>query len=344
MQKDLKAIAAPLVAWYQSHKRELPWRRDKNPYHVWISEIMLQQTRIEAVIEHYYAFMAALPDVASLAAVEEEKLLKLWEGLGYYSRARNLKKAAVKIMEDFGGTFPRSKKELLTLPGIGDYTAGAIASICFGEPVPAVDGNVLRVLARLRADDSDVLLPETKKRAEALISEIIPAQAGDFNEGIMELGETVCLPNGLPLCDRCPLKAHCLAYENGLCAELPVRIKKTKRKTEKKTVFIFTAPGGETAVAKRGDKGLLAGLFELPNTEGFLSESEMRAFAEKQGLAVKNIAFIKDTKHIFTHIEWKLKVYELKVENKNDSYLWCTEAQLRDTYALPTAFSKCRKR
>ena len=343
MQNDLKQIAAPLVAWYKENKRELPWRRDKNPYHVWVSEIMLQQTRIEAVIEHYYAFMAALPDVASLAAVEEERLLKLWEGLGYYSRARNLKKAAVKIMEEFGGTFPQTKKELLTLPGIGDYTAGAIASICFNEPVPAVDGNVLRVLARLQADARNVLLPETKKSAEALITEIIPAAAGDFNEGIMELGETVCLPSGLPLCSKCPLQAYCKAYREGLTDTLPVRIKTGGRKTEQKTVFLFTAPGGKIAIHKRGDKGLLAGLFELPNTAGFLSEAEIRTFAAEQGLEVKNITFSKDTKHIFTHIEWQLKVYEVLVENTNQNYIWCSEAQLRDTYALPTAFSKCNR-
>lgn len=341
MQEDVKQIAAPLVAWYRENKRELPWRRDKNPYHVWISEIMLQQTRIEAVIEHYYAFMEALPDVASLAAVEEEKLLKLWEGLGYYSRARNLKKAAIKIMDEFGGEFPKTKKELLTLPGIGDYTAGAIASICFNEPVPAVDGNVLRVLARLRADVRNVLLPETKKSAEALITEIIPADAGDFNEGIMELGETVCLPNGLPLCDKCPLYAYCKAYHEGLTDTLPVRIKTGGRKTEQKTVFLFTTPTGKTAIHKRGDKGLLAGLFELPNTEGFLGEAQIKTFAAEQDLQVKNITFLKDTKHIFTHIEWKLKVYEVLVENTNKTYIWCTPTELHDTYALPTAFSKC---
>ena len=343
MQDNIKQIAAPLVAWYKENKRELPWRRDKNPYHVWVSEIMLQQTRIEAVIEHYYAFMAALPDVASLAAVEEERLLKLWEGLGYYSRARNLKKAAMKIMNDFGGTFPQTKKELLTLPGIGDYTAGAIASICFNEPVPAVDGNVLRVLARLQADARNVLLPETKKSAEALITEIIPAAAGDFNEGIMELGETVCLPSGLPLCSKCPLQAYCKAYREGLTETLPVRIKTGGRKTEQKTVFLFTAPGGKVAIHKRGDKGLLAGLFELPNTAGFLSEAEIRAFAAEQGLRVKDITFTKDAKHIFTHIEWQLKVYEVLVENTNKNYIWCSEAQLHDTYALPTAFSKCKR-
>ena len=341
MQDDLKQIATPLVAWYRENKRELPWRRDKNPYHVWISEIMLQQTRIEAVIEHYYAFMAVLPDVASLAAVEEERLLKLWEGLGYYSRARNLKKAAIKIMDEFGGEFPKTKKELLTLPGIGDYTAGAIASICFNEPVPAVDGNVLRVLARLRADARNVLLPETKKSAEALITEIIPADAGDFNEGIMELGETVCLPNGLPLCNQCPLCAYCKAYHEGLTDTLPVRIKTGGRKIEQKTVFLFTTLTGETAIHKRDDKGLLAGLFELPNTEGFLGEAQIKTFAAEQGLQVKNITFLKDTKHIFTHIEWKSKVYEVLVENTNKTYIWCTPAELRDTYALPTAFSKC---
>ncbi|MBR2591069.1 MAG: A/G-specific adenine glycosylase [Clostridia bacterium] len=341
MQENLQTIAQPLVRWYQDNKRMLPWRQDKDPYHVWVSEIMLQQTRIEAVCEHYYAFMQALPAVSELAAVEEEKLLKLWEGLGYYSRARNLKKAAQVIMEEYGGIFPRTYAQLVKLPGIGQYTAGAIASICFNERVPAVDGNVLRVLARVRADDKNVLLPETKKSAEALIAAIIPEEAGDFNEGIMELGETICLPNALPLCNKCPIQGQCKAYAESLTAELPVRIKTTTRKKVQKTVLIFESESGEIAIEKRESKGLLAGLYALPNTDSFLSEAQIKAFSREQGLKAKDITFCKDTKHLFTHIEWNMKVYRVKVADKNTHYTWCTAEDLRDTYALPTAFSKC---
>lgn len=341
MSKNLSAIAAPLVEWYQSNRRTLPWREDKNPYHVWVSEIMLQQTRIEAVIEHYYAFMAALPTLSDLAAVEEEKLLKLWEGLGYYSRARNLKKAAVKIMSDFGGDFPRDFKTLRTLPGIGDYTAGAIASICFGEQVPAVDGNVLRVLARITADETNVLLPETKKKAEALLKTIIPPQAGDFNEGLMELGETICLPNTLPLCERCPLREYCEARKQEKTADLPVRIKETKRKVQKMTVFILRDESGCTAIRKREEKGLLAGLFELPHVDGFLSEAAAQQQAADWGLEALSVSAPEQTKHIFTHIEWQMRCYRLEVKNKNCAFIFAGAQELNDSYALPTAFGKC---
>ena len=341
MHKDLQPIAVPLVAWFGKNKRELPWRQDKNPYHVWVSEIMLQQTRIEAVIEHYYAFMAALPTVESLAAVPEERLLKLWEGLGYYSRARNLKKAAQVIMETYGGNFPQEYAALVKLPGIGAYTAGAIASICFNEKVPAVDGNVLRVLARLQADRSNVLDPAVKKAAEALIHDILPDDAGDFNEGIMELGETVCLPNGLPLCDKCPLKNYCKAYRQNITAELPVRIKKTQRRLEEKTVFLFYSPQGELALNKRGDSGLLAGLYELPNVDSFLEENCIAARARQWGLEPLEITYLKDCKHIFTHIEWQMRCYTVRVKEKNESFDWCTAEALESDYALPTAFAKC---
>ncbi|MBQ6381382.1 MAG: A/G-specific adenine glycosylase [Clostridia bacterium] len=341
MQQNLQAIAAPLVAWYQENKRLLPWRRDKDPYHVWVSEIMLQQTRIEAVTEHYFAFMAALPTVQHLAEVPEERLLKLWEGLGYYSRARNLKKAAQVIVETYGGSFPRSYAELIKLPGIGQYTAGAIASICFNEKVPAVDGNVLRVLARLQADSSNVLLPETKKRAEGLLRAIMPEEAGDFNEGLMELGETVCLPNGLPLCESCPLSAQCRAHAENRTAELPVRIKKTQRKKEQKTVFLFYSPQGELALRKRPAKGLLAGLYELPHVDTFLEEPGVRAQAQQWGLEPTEIAFLKDCKHLFTHIEWQMRCFTVAVKEKNDQFDWCTAESLESDYALPTAFAKC---
>ena len=254
---------------------------------------------------------------------------------------RNLKKAAEVIANEHGGAFPRTFKELVKLPGIGDYTAGAIASICFNEKVPAVDGNVLRVLSRVRADDANVLEAKTKKSAEALLRSIMPEQAGAFNEALMELGETVCLPNGAPLCADCPLAYLCLAHQKGLEEKLPVRIKKTTRKKEDKTVFIFKTPDGKIALEKRPDKGLLSGLYQLPNVNGYLSESEVIAQAKEWNLGVKGICFTKNIKHIFTHIEWHLKCFEIPVENTNSQFVWCRESEREAQFALPTAFLKC---
>ena len=342
-EENIHKIALPLTEWYRANKRSLPWRQDKEPYHVWISEIMLQQTRIEAVIEHYYAFMTALPEIKSLAEVEEETLLKLWEGLGYYSRARNLKKAAITIMEEYGGEFPTRYEQLKKLPGIGEYTAGAIASICFNERVPAVDGNVLRVLARLREDKSNVLLAETKKKAEALLREIIPDSAGEFNEGLMELGETVCLPNGTPLCSRCPLREWCKSRQAGTAEALPVRIKTSGRRTQEKSVFILQSERGNIALLKRDSKGLLAGLYELPNTDTVLTDEAALEYIRRLEPGAKNAQCIKQTKHIFTHIEWRMKVFFVPVSKQSEHFVWSSAEELEKKYALPTAFQKCLK-
>ena len=253
MSKSLSPIVEPLLNWFDQNKRELPWRRDKEPYHVWISEIMLQQTRIEAVMGYYARFLDALPDVESLSRVDDDALMKLWEGLGYYSRARNLKKAAVVITEEYGGEFPQAFIELKKLPGIGEYTAGAIASICFDEKVPAVDGNVLRVIARVQGSRDNVLLPQTKKSVTEQLRKIMPQRAGAFNEALMELGELVCLPNGAPLCESCPLQEHCTAFKKGLTEQIPVRVKKMKRRRADKSVFMITDPDGRIAIEKRPD-------------------------------------------------------------------------------------------
>ena len=343
MQRSIAAIAPPLVAWYQANKRPLPWRQDKEPYHVWISEIMLQQTRIEAVMQYYRRFMEALPTVESLSAVSEEELLKLWEGLGYYSRARNLKKAATMIMTDFNGVFPSSYAQLIKLPGIGEYTAGAIASICFNEQVPAVDGNVLRVISRLTASHKNVLLPEVKKETEAMLRAIIPPQAGDFNEGLMELGEMICLPNTIPLCGECPLADYCLARQQGIAAELPVRIKQMKRKKEEKTVFLLVTPNGDIAVEKRPAKGLLSSMYQLPNSEGFLDEAAINAQLNEWGLTPVDIVFLKDAKHVFTHIDWLMKGWRVTVEAPSERFTWASPQALAEQYPLPTAFQKFLK-
>lgn len=343
MQSSLKQIIQPLIEWFENNKRELPWRLDRDPYHVWISEIMLQQTRIEAVIRYYARFMDALPDVKSLAAVDDDALMKLWEGLGYYSRARNLKKAAQKIMSDFGGRFPNTYADIITLPGIGEYTAGAIASICFDEAVPAVDGNVLRVITRVTADKANVLLPETKKRITAMLKEIMPPQSGAFNEGLMELGENVCLPNGAPSCKSCPIRQYCAAYRENLTDVIPVRVKAIKRRSADKTVFLIRTADGRIAIEKRPDKGLLSGLYQLPNIDGYYSEKELCNILSDWGLRVTQLRHLKDAKHVFTHIDWFMKGVSVTVEGPNDCFLWVTEDELKSAYPLPTAFQKLLK-
>ena len=338
MQDHLQKIVEPLLAWFAQNKRSFPWREDRQPYHVWISEIMLQQTRIEVVKKRYVDFIRELPDLERLSLVDDDRLLKLWEGLGYYSRAKNLKKAAQLMMQMYGGDFPRTYAQLIKLPGIGEYTAGAIASICFNERVPAVDGNVLRVITRVTGDRRDVLLPATKKDIAGRIRAIMPAQAGDFNEALMELGETVCLPNGAPDCERCPLRRDCAAYRDGLTDEIPLRVKKQTRRKENKTVLVMAAPSGSIAIEKRPDKGLLSGLYQLPNLDGFYTEEALRQTLMQNGIQPVEITFLKQAKHVFTHIDWIMRGYRVLVACESDRYQWASARELDEQYALPTAF------
>ena len=334
----MQAIIQPLLEWFEQNKRQLPWRQDREPYHVWISEIMLQQTRIEAVMGYYARFISALPDVQALSEADDDRLLKLWEGLGYYSRARNLKKAALVIQNEHGGHFPQTFAALRRLPGIGDYTAGAIASICFGERVPAVDGNVLRVHARVTGSHENVLLPAVKKSVTAALTELMPVEAGSFNEALMELGETVCLPTS-PCCGNCPLKSLCYAYQNDRTAELPVRIKQQKRRSERLTVLVLTAPNGRLAIEKRGD-GLLSGMYQLPNVIGHYSEEEIKSLLTAWRLEPLSVTFLKNAKHVFTHIDWLMQGWQVAVKEQNDSFLWVSRQELQNAYPLPTAFRK----
>ena len=336
--KDLREIAAPLLTWFTDNRRALPWREDRDPYHVWISEIMLQQTRIEAVKKYYARFTEALPDIRSLSECPEEKLLKLWEGLGYYSRARNLQKAARMIVTEFGGRFPERYEQIVTLPGVGEYTAGAIASLCFNEKVTAVDGNVLRVLSRLTGDRRNVLLPETKKAVTKDLAAALPEQTGAFNEALMELGELVCLPNGAPLCGECPLKEICTACRDGLTEELPVRIKQTKRRKEEKTILLIEDGEGRIAIEKRSEPGLLSGMYQFPNVNGFLTEQEIAALLTEWGMEPLSVTFDRDAKHVFTHIDWLMKGWRIKVRAPGESFLWASPQELAQTYPLPTAF------
>ncbi|MCR5791401.1 MAG: A/G-specific adenine glycosylase [Lachnospiraceae bacterium] len=333
----LQEIIGPLTGWYSINARPLPWREAPSPYHVWLSEIMLQQTRIEAVIPYYHRFLSAFPDIASLAAAEEDSVLKLWQGLGYYSRARNLHRAAGQIMTEHGGVFPDSYEKIKKLAGIGEYTAGAIASIAFGIPVPAVDGNVLRVLSRLLCDERDVLLPETKKAVTGELLEIMPKkEPGIFNEALMELGETVCLPNGIPLCQECPLRNDCLACKEGRESSLPVRTAKKTRRIEKRVVFLIRN-GDRFVLHKREKKGLLAGLWELPGIEG-----EEPVLPKEWGFSVISLTKSIEARHIFTHLEWHMRLYiaETAADTLPDpeSWVFTDKASLTESYALPSAF------
>ena len=338
--KELNELPLPLLLWYRDNKRTLPWRSDPTPYHVWLSEIMLQQTRVAAVLDYYRRFLETAPTVADLAALPEDQLMKLWQGLGYYSRARNLQKAARVIMEDHGGVFPNTYDEIRALPGVGDYTAGAVSSIAFHLPRPAVDGNVLRVSARICADRGDISTPAMKKKVTAALAEIIPLDApGDFNQAMMELGATVCLPNGAPLCDRCPAREFCRARKEALTGELPVKAPKKPRRIEGRNVFLLFH-GDRVALRQRPKKGLLAGLWEYPNTEG-----DRDGFLSGLGLEPEGLRMAAAGKHIFTHIEWHMTGWagELAAEELPEGWVWADRAALRDVYAVPNAFQSFRE-
>lgn len=329
----------PLLSWYQENRRYLPWREEVSPYRTWISEIMLQQTRVEAVKPYFERFMAELPDIKALAMVEEDRLLKLWEGLGYYSRARNLKKAAEQVMEEYGGRMPGDYGKLLKLPGIGSYTAGAIASIAFGIPVPAVDGNVLRVISRVTADRSDILSQSVKKQMEADLKAVMPEkEPGIYNQALIELGALVCIPNGQPKCGECPLKPVCLTEKQGLFDEIPYKAPKKKRRIEEKTVLLLEC-GAQIALRKRDDKGLLASLYEYPNLEHHLGQQEV---LDRFGISYEDVAAVEElpwSKHIFSHIEWHMTGYRIVLrEPASLPVLWVEKEKLKRDYPVPGAF------
>ena len=315
-EQRLAAMAGPLLDWYDTHKRTLPWRGTGDPYQVWVSEIMLQQTRVAAVLPYYQRWMEALPTVEALAAADEEQLMKLWQGLGYYSRARNMHKAALMIVNTCGGRFPEEEKDLLKLPGIGDYTAGAIASIAFGRAVPAVDGNVLRVAARVAGLQEDIMDPAVRKKIRALMERAMSQdRPGEYNQALMDLGATVCLPKAAPACARCPLSGLCEAERLGLQAALPVRTKKAGRRREELTVYLLWRDG-TVALRKRPEQGLLAGLWEFPHVPGALEEDAAARPLAEWGLVPVEWRRKITAKHIFTHVEWHMTGYLLTVRDR----------------------------
>lgn len=330
----LARLPGLLVPWFLREKRDLEWRNDPTPYRVWISEIMLQQTRVEAVKPYYDRFLAELPDVAALASVDETRLLKLWEGLGYYRRVRNLQAAAKKIVREHGGVFPDSYDGVRGLPGIGDYTAGAILSIAFGKPFPAVDGNVLRVMTRLAASRADIDSPKLRKELTAALAEVYPpGRCGEFTQSLMELGATVCLPNGAPLCAACPLAGICLASRQGLTDEIPVRKAKAVRPVKKFDVVVLRDAAGRFAVRRRPETGLLAGLYEFPNLEGRHGETAL-----KEAFRADRMRKAGAARHIFTHVEWDMTLYLAETSNPSGGFEWVPRSALQSETAIPSAF------
>ncbi len=331
-----------LLHWFEYNRRILPWREDPTPYHVWVSEIMLQQTRVEAVKGYYDRFLTYLPEIKDLAQATEETLLKLWEGLGYYNRVRNMQKAALVIMEQYDGEMPGDYEKLRGLPGIGDYTAGAIASIAFGLPYPAVDGNVLRVMSRIACNRADITKDATKRTLTEDLKSIMPKESGDFNQSLMELGATVCIPNGKPLCEQCPVMHLCRAFQNGQEMQLPVKAPKKERRIEKRTVYLVFL-GDKVLLHRREEKGLLAGLWEFPNC--------IREKSNRKG---------KKAKHIFSHVEWHMEGIRIEVQNREEMteqehleywrqqlaegpeeqerWVFATVKEMKEKYPIPSAF------
>ena len=338
----LDEMVQPLVAWYHEHKRTLPWREQKNPYYIWISEIMLQQTRVEAVKPFFKRFIQALPTIPDLAECPEDQLLKLWEGLGYYNRVRNIQRAAVVVTEKYNGQLPADYELLLALPGIGEYTAGAIASIAYQIPVPAVDGNVLRVISRIMESDEDIMKQSLRNKMRESLLHVMPQEKpGDFNQALMELGATVCVPNSAPKCELCPVMPLCTAKAHGKELELPVKSKAKARRIEEKTVLIIQ-DGERVAIRKRPAKGLLAGLYELPNYPGYQTDEEILEQMKKYGLMTLRIQPLPESKHIFSHVEWRMKGYSVKVaaleKDQANEMLFVDIRYAEEKYPVPAAF------
>ena len=333
-----KALPMLLVPWYEQNKRDLPWRENRDPYRVWLSEIMLQQTRVEAVRDRYLLFLATLPTVTDLAAASEEVLLKLWEGLGYYSRARNLHKAA-KVVAEAGGTFPTEVPALRDLPGVGEYTAGAIASICYDTAVAAVDGNVLRVVSRVLASEKPIDDPAVKADITKKLTAVYPQGAcGAFTQSFMDLGSGICTPRS-PHCEACPLKDICRAKAKGIVEQLPVKAPKKPKREEKLTLFLLECDGAY-AIEKRAQKGVLHGLWQLPNVQGALTPTEALQAAEAMGIGMATPVRELHREHIFTHIRWEMTFYHLRCLTRGGDFTWASEKELAEIYALPTAFRK----
>ncbi|WP_179393495.1 A/G-specific adenine glycosylase [Sporosarcina sp. JAI121] len=323
-----------LLSWYRREKRDLPWRRTSNPYYIWVSEVMLQQTRVETVIPYYERFIENFPTMEALANADENDLLKMWEGLGYYSRARNLQAGVREVMSNYGGEVPANRTEISTLKGVGPYTAGAVLSIAYGVPEHAVDGNVMRVVSRLLLIEDDIAIPRTKKIFETVIMDLIDKEdPSSFNQGLMELGATICTPK--PRCLLCPVMDFCLAFQEGRQEELPVKTKKTKMEIIPVASFAIRNAQEEWLLRQRPAKGLLAGLWEFPMVERVGVESPQDMALQHFGIELKETVDILSFKHIFSHLTWEMKSFGARIEKAApipEGYRFFTEDEVE---ALP---------
>jgi A/G-specific adenine glycosylase len=338
--QGLPLLADPLLSWYGQDARVLPWREQPDPYWVWTSEIMLQQTRLNVVVPYFHRFVECLPDIPALAKADENLLLKVWEGLGYYNRVRNMQKAARIMVEHHNGKLPASYQQLLELPGIGEYTAGAIASIAYQIPVPAVDGNVFRVMTRLLACRADIAQPRVRKILRTAVEVMLPDERpGDFNQAMMDLGAMICLPHTSPHCMPCPLRAMCVGYQEGIADSLPVKSSPKPRSLQPKTVLVLISQG-KTLLRQRPKSGLLAGLWEFPTLDGWLSEENVAAWLHEWGICPLSVSRVEESRHIFTHREWHMQGYLIYAADAPDvpNGLWVDESAVQNEYAVPSAF------
>ncbi len=346
---NIEAFQQDLVSWYYEVKRDLPWRRSRDPYHILVSEIMLQQTQVVTVIPYYERFLNLFPTSKALAEADEQTLLKAWEGLGYYSRARNLQKAAQMIEEDFGGVFPTTHADILKLKGVGPYTSGAVASIAFGIPAPAVDGNVFRTISRICTIFDDIAKPKTRKIFEAVIEEVIDREdPGAFNQALMELGATVCTPKS-PKCPKCPVNTHCEAYKQNITDLLPVKTKANAPKRERIVVAVIKNEHGELLIRKRPETGLLANFYEFLSFEYSGDKEPEVCLHEMLAPKFKNVSIVKTLgvfNHVFSHRVWEMDCYEVRVTMKyeemvaeSDEFLWIKQDEIM-TIPIVTAHQR----
>ena len=339
-EHSIEKFREQLLNWYDENRRILPWREDATPYRVWVSEIMLQQTRVEAVKPYFERFVKELPTLQDLSVASDDTLFKLWEGLGYYNRVMNMKKCAIECVEKHGGKLPSTYDELIQLPGIGAYTAGAIASIAYKQKVPAVDGNVLRVFSRVLISEDDILKESTKRKFQKIIMEYLPEDRSDaFNQALMEIGALICVPNAAPRCNICPVASECMGYQSGDAHRLPNKAVKKARKIDKKTVLVITYQN-QVHLCQREEKGLLAGLYEFDVYEGYLTKNQIRDQFKGN---IKRMTALEDTKHIFSHVEWHMKGYLIELNDKTIDGIWCTKKEIEETYAIPTAYKVYKK-
>lgn len=348
---DIEAFQNDLISWFKEEQRDLPWRKDRDPYKVWVSEVMLQQTRVDTVIPYFNRFLEWFPTLEDLADAEEEKILKAWEGLGYYSRIRNLQSAVKEVREKYNSVVPSTPKEISSLKGVGPYTAGAILSIAYGIPEPAVDGNVMRVLSRILSIWEDIAKPSSRKVFEEAVRKLISHEdPSGFNQALMELGALICTPTS-PSCLLCPVREHCQGFYEGVETELPIKSKKTKQREVQLAAIAFEDNSGKILIHKRPNEGLLANLWEFPNVEIDLplqSEKNHLAdyFKQKFGFDMEIDKRIGQIEHVFSHLIWKITVYTGQVTlfvEETPEWKFVELNEMAEDYAFPVPYQKMRK-